>query len=81
MFINGDEWFYTGYLLGHRRPKYVTAVKYNVNRPGEKIYSINPEYLEIDGGAGNILYDEPYIWMLVKKDNKLQMLKLLPNEE
>jgi len=28
----------------------------------------------------SIIYDEPYIWIIVEKDDKIQMLKLLPND-
>jgi hypothetical protein len=81
IFIAGDEWFYTGYSLGYFRPTNTDIFKYDVNTPGERIYCIRTEYLELDErGSNHILYDEPYIWMMVKKDDKLQMLKLLPNE-
>ncbi len=84
IFITGDEWFYTGFNEVAPRPHPINfgIVKYDVNikDPNEWIYSIQTEYLGIKGSPSNILYDEPYIWIMGRKDGILQMLKLLPNE-
>jgi len=43
--------------------------------------SIDVEYLGTFSLPQSIIYDNPYIWMLVERNDRMQMLKLLPNEQ
>jgi len=86
IFISGDNLFRTGYTPssssqpGLNKLTYYGVEKYRITNPEEKLYSINAKYLGTKTIPNNIIYDEPYIWMMVEKDNQIQMLKLLPNE-
>jgi len=84
LFISGDNLFRTGYRPAlHPGSPYNTNIgveKYLISNPEERQYYIDTEYLGTETIPNNIIYDEPYIWMLVERDNQIQMLKLLPNE-
>lgn len=51
-----------------------------LDAPENSLQYIDVEYLGTLSIPQSIVYDPPYIWMLAEKDNKVQMLKLLPNE-
>jgi len=83
IFISGDSLFYTGYDELGPHGNTITNIgveKYLVSNPEERLYFIDAEYLGTTTIPQNIIYDEPYIWMMVERDNQIQMLKLLPNE-
>jgi len=84
IFISGDNLFRTGYVPASHpsRPKEtnIGVEKYLVSNSEERLYFINAEYLGTKTIPQNIIYDEPYIWMMVERDNQIQMLKLLPND-
>jgi len=84
IFISGDNLFRTGYQpASHPSQHYdanIGVEKYLISNSEERLYFINAEYLGTKTIPNNIIYDEPYIWMMVERDNQIQMLKLLPNE-
>ena len=83
IFISGDKLFYTGYSYTDPSRKYKTNIgveRYSISDPTERQHFINAEYLGTKTVPQEIIYDKPYIWMMVERDNQIQMLKLLPNE-
>jgi len=83
IFISGDNLFRIGYGHNGSTPYEKTDIgveKYHIDNTEERLYFINAEYLGTKTIPQHIIYDEPYIWMMVERDNQIQMLKLLPNE-
>lgn len=69
------------YLGGVGQEPFVTMLdKRNMDDLTNSIAIVDVEYLDILSIAHSIVYDPPYVWILVDKDDKIQMLKLLPNE-
>ena len=54
--------------------------KRNIDNPDEVLYFIDVEYLGTLTVPQSVIYDKPYLWIMVEKDNQVQMLKLLPND-
>jgi hypothetical protein len=80
--IYGNESWNTIFFQ-HRMAGGILAVrleKRHLDNPTEVVQFIDVEYLGTLSIPGSIIYDPPYIWMLAEKDNKVLMLKLLPNE-
>jgi hypothetical protein len=81
--ICGDDIWNIIYLQ-HDMTGEIVAVrleKRNFDNPAEVVQFIDVEYLGTLTIPQRILYDPPYIWMLAEKDNKVLMLKLLPNDK
>jgi hypothetical protein len=53
--------------------------RYNLEDPSKEPYFINVEYLNTLTLPKNSHYDGEYIWLIVERNNQIQMLKLLPN--
>ena len=54
--------------------------KRNIDDPDNSLHFIDVEYLGTLSIPQSIAYDEPYIWIMVERENQIQMLKLLPNK-
>ena len=72
------------WYCGHVNPHhdiwdYIEIDKYIVGE-NESVHTINVEYLNTLTLPQSALYDPPYIWFMADKDNKVQILKLLPYE-
>jgi len=83
LFVSGDKWFYTGH--SYTDPSFGTKThigvdRYDINNPSKIEHFINAEYLGTTTIPQNIIYDEPYIYMMVERNKQIQMLKLLPNK-
>jgi hypothetical protein len=80
--INDNEFWNFYYVF----PQSAFIEKRNLNNPEDSLCKISVEHLGVDFlyleervRPGNIIYDPPYIWVLVVKNERIQMLKLLPN--
>jgi len=81
--ICGDESWNIIYFK-HTMTGAIVAVrleKRNFDNPTEVVQFIDVEYLGTLSIPNSIIYDPPYIWMLAEKNNKVLMLKLLPNDK
>jgi hypothetical protein len=80
--IYGDEVWY--YSYHGPNPAYeiwdIIIDKRHIDNPTEMLTSIDIEHLGTLSIPQSIIYDKPYIWIMVEKDERIQMLKLLPNE-
>ena len=38
------------------------------------------DYLGTENAPQNIVYDKPYIWLIMEKDEQILLIKLLPKE-
>ena len=80
VFIEGDNFFYTGYYTTHDDEGRVSNIgieRYSISDPTKRQHYINTQYLNTKTIPRNILFDDPYIWIMVERDNQIQMLKLL----
>jgi len=80
--ISGDEiWYvYNSIPAPNGYIRYVEMEKRNINNMDTGLAYINVEYLGTLSMPQSIVYDKPYIWIMVERDDQIQMLKLLPNE-
>jgi hypothetical protein len=54
--------------------------KRNMDDLTKSLHVIDVEYLGTQSVPPGLIYDPPYIWIMVERDGRIQMLKLLPNE-
>lgn len=50
--------------------------KWNKNKPEELLVNIDVSYLGTNRRVYDILYDGEYLWIIIEKDSKMQLLKL-----
>jgi len=79
--INGNE-SWNVYI--YPQPRYSEEVffvvdKRNMDLLTQPVGHINVEYLNTFSLPQSIIYDKPYIWIIIERDERIQMLKLLPN--
>ncbi|MDR2964419.1 MAG: hypothetical protein LBU88_01435 [Treponema sp.] len=76
------------WLFYYIRSKSAHIEKINISKPENTLHIIKVEHLGVDNNylyfnyltrPGNIIYDPPYIWVMVVRNERIQMLKLLPN--
>jgi cysteinyl-tRNA synthetase len=80
-FMKGDVVWYNGY--GGAPGWYISCIcldKRSLDDPSTSLQYIDVQYLGTRSVPQSIIYDPPYIWVLVERDDQIQMLKLLPNE-
>jgi hypothetical protein len=53
--------------------------KRDIDNPENSLHRIDVSWLGTFHLPESLIYDPPYIWIMVEKDDKIQMLKLLPN--
>jgi hypothetical protein len=53
--------------------------KRDIDNPENSLHRIDVSWLGTFHRPESFIYDPPYIWIMVEKDDKIQMLKLLPN--
>ena len=77
--INGDMAWYTGYTSRQpdRSIKSIGIDKRHINDPATSLHFIDVEHLGTLSIPQSIAYYDPYIWIMVERDNQIQMLKLL----
>lgn len=80
--IYGDE-SWNNIFFKNKHTNGIVAVrleKRNLDNPTKVVQFIDVEYLGTLTIPQSIIYDPPYIWIMVERKNKVQMLKLLPKE-
>jgi hypothetical protein len=79
--LYGSEIWDTAYSWnGHSpEPTMVGLHKRTLDNPDKLINFIDVEYLGTLSTPESIIYDKPYIWIMVVRNDKIEMLKLLPN--
>jgi hypothetical protein len=59
--------------------KNIGIYKYSFENPDEELHFINVEYLNTLTLPQSAHYDGEYIYLMVERNNQIQMLKLLPH--
>jgi hypothetical protein len=80
MDIYGDEIWYYGYRFPgmYANVKDLGIDKRHIDNPTEILSYIDIEHLGTLSIPQGIIYDKPYIWVMVERKGRIQMLKLLP---
>jgi hypothetical protein len=79
--IYGNDVWYSFFnaFLQQRLIYEVGIEKRSIDNPSESLHLIDVEYLGTLTTPHGIIYDEPYIYIMVERNNQIQMLKLLPH--
>ena len=78
--IHGSVIWFDGYgYIGGSTIGDVGIWMYNLDNPSEKSHFINVEYLNTLTIPQSSHYDGEHIWLMVERDSRIQMLKLLPH--
>jgi len=74
--IEGDS-FWFSYLYSTWTQEFYIE-NYNKNNQSELLKKINTSYLGTNAIPNDILFHDPYLWIIINKDDKMQLLKLKP---
>jgi hypothetical protein len=80
--VCGNESWNVYEYLGHFEAggAFFVVDRRNMDSLTEPAGSIDVSYLGTLSLPQGIVYDKPYVWIMVERDERIQMLKLLPNE-
>jgi hypothetical protein len=83
--IYGEKIWYTGFaadqISSHCEGKIVDVGldRRTLDEPSVSLQFIDVEYLGTLSLPTSFIYDPPYIWIMVERNNRIEMLKLLPH--
>ena len=79
--IHGNDIWYTGaaYNMNFGRSWDRGLDRRRLDDPFMSLHFIDVEYLGTLNVPFSIIYDPPYIWIMVEREEQIQVLKLLPN--
>ena len=74
--IEGDS-FWFSYLYSTWTQEFYIE-NYNKNNQNEPLKRINTSYLGTNAPTNDILFEDSYLWIIINKDDRMQLLKLKP---
>jgi hypothetical protein len=79
--IYGNMYWLSGWVRGNTDSdtKDVYILKYSFENPEKLLHRIDVEYLNTLTLTRSVHYDGEYVWLMVERNNQIQMLKLRPH--